>query len=110
MRKNLSSKTNDSERANLWTSVIKKGENPLGDLQLTDEMIEQIKKGSEKRQKRIEECAARGHPNSEYGGMESSGNMVAVSMYCNDCKIPYRRSPTGKEYQGFHDRMNMPIF
>ena len=111
MKRNLVSETSDlSEKAGLWNSVIGDGERIFDDsIKLTDEQMEQIRIYDEERKKLVEECTARGHLHPVYRGMESCGKMITVSMYCKDCKVTYRRSPTDKEYRGFHNRMNRVV-
>ncbi len=111
MRKNLSSKTADSERANLWNSVIKKGGGIFDEsFELTPEIIERAEKDSEERQKRMEECAAKGHKNSEYDGASYNGERLEIYMRCKSCGDYYHRNPTIKEQESFAREMNRFVY
>ena len=105
MRKDLISETT-SKKAGLWNSVVRKGKNPLGGLQITNEMIEHIERYNEKRKKLVEECAARGHQNSESQGMGYFRDALTVYMRCNDCEDYYSRSQTIDEEKSFARGMN----
>lgn len=108
MEKDLSSKITPS---NLWTSVVEKGKSIFDEsFELTPEIIEQIKKESEERQKRIKECSARGHPNSESRGMEYFRDTLTVYMHCKSCGEYYHRNPTIKEEESFMREMRRLVY
>ena len=108
MRKNLVSETDDlSGKAGLWNSVIKKRGGIFDGLfELTPEIIEQIEKDSEERQKRIKECAAKGHPNSISQGTGYFRDTLTAYMHCKSCGDYYHRNPTIKEQERFARTMN----
>ncbi len=95
----------------MWNSVIKKGGEIFDEsFELTPEIIEQIEKDSEKRQKRMEECAAKGHPNSISQGMGYFMDTLTAYMHCKSCGDYYHRNPTIKEQESFTRAMNILVY